>query len=103
MRRRADHDCVGLREALKSRGDVGRLTEGELLAAATTADLAHDDPACVNADMNRQRETTFALEARIQPLHRGEDPQACTHGALGRVLMRDGISEVQQKSVAEML
>ena len=64
-----------------------------------TAGRAKDDGAGVDADAERQPHVPVALEL----VERIDELQTCSHGALGRVLVRLGIAEVGEHPVAQEL
>ena len=64
-----------------------------------SAGLAEDDGAGVDADAERQPHVPVALEL----VERIDERQTCSHGALGRVLVRARVAEVGEHPVAQEL
>ena len=95
----ADHHSVRRRDRLETRGEVHRLAHGENLLMLFSAGLAEHDGAGVDADAERQPHVPVALEL----VERIDERQTCSHGALGRVLVRARVAEVGEHSIAQEL
>jgi hypothetical protein len=71
-------------------GNIGRLTERQLLRAASCADITdHYEPGVnANADLNRAKEPSVEV---LQLLY---DSQPCPDGSCGIILMGGWVAEV---------
>ena len=103
MRGLADRDGIGCGQPLDLGRDVGRLAQGELLAARTGAHLAHHDGAGVDADTDRDAQGVAGLQRGVQRADRLHDPEPGAHGALRIVLVRLRVAVVDEEAVAEVL
>ena len=98
----ADRDRARRRDRLDARSDVRRAPEGGGVGTRRVAHLANDSGTRVDADAR------FELDAvsGSMGVHVGEtieDREPREHGTLRVVLVREGISEVREQSVAEVL
>ena len=94
-----EHDLIGPRERLQARGEIRSLADDSmLLRLAGSDEVADNDQA--------GRETDAALQARIRERlergHGGDEFQPDPHRALGVVLMRLRIAEIDEHAVAHI-
>src|SRR5262249_50680113 len=83
--------------------DVGRLAEGELLAARRSTDLADHYRSRVYAHANGEDDSALSLQPRAQRGDRLEDADAGADRPARVVLPRRGVAEVDEKPIAEIL
>jgi hypothetical protein len=97
-RGRTQHERIGLSQSLQAGGDVGGLTQRQVLALLSAADLAHHDQPRVNADAHlegvREAGSYSKWQPGIEGLESRQDLQPRAHRALGIVFMGGGIAEV---------
>jgi hypothetical protein len=92
-----EDDLPGLGQSLQARGEVGGLADHRLLLRRAFADeIADDDKPGGNTDADGERLCSTGLQAR----HRRCYFQPRPHRALGVVLMRLRIAEIDQHPVA---
>src|SRR5262245_13768547 len=91
-----DEDGPGLGQGLKARRKTRRVTNHSMLPQRTLTEAADDHQTGGYANADRQR----LFRRRLQPCNRGSDIERRTHGSLGIVLVRTGITEISQYSVA---
>jgi hypothetical protein len=91
-----DHDGPGLRQGLKARRKARRVTNHSMLPQRTLTEAADDHQTSGYANADRQR----LFRRRLQPCNRGSDIERRAHGSLGIILVRTGITEISQYSVA---
>ena len=97
VRARRHDNAVGRRERLQPRGKVGRLPDDHLLLRRVGADqFADHHQAGRDADPPAQRSVRMGRQTR-QVAH---DRQGRSYRALGVVLMRAGIAEIDENAVA---
>ena len=64
--------------------------------------LTGDDDSSVQADANLQHDVEQLAEVRVQVNELIEDPQPGEHGPLRIVLMRSGVAEISNQTVADV-
>src|SRR5450432_3423209 len=100
MRRRTDQHAARLRVALQPGGEIGRVANNSLLAGrAYAARFAGNDNARRYAHAGLQRLSVPLL----QPCDLVDDLQSGAHGAFGRVLLRQGKTEIDQYAITKIL
>ena len=82
-------------------GNVRRFAECKLFVPCWTANLADHDRTGVNADADR--ELLRWIEPRVQRREPVQHLQARVHGSPRVVFVRDGVAEVDEQAVAEVL
>ena len=101
--RGGDHDAVGRREALQARGKIDGFTDsGVALFGALPNEIADHDEAGrdPDADGRRMAERTTRLD-RAGGRQHPHDLEPGAHRALGIVLMRGRIAEIDQNAIAD--
>ena len=100
MRLGRDDDLARRGVGLQPRGEVGGFAAGgQLGGRGAGADFSDDDQAGGDADAGLQRVAALRLER----CNRREHVQSRVHRALGVVLVRTRVAEVDQAAVAEQL
>jgi hypothetical protein len=99
----ADQHCVGIGQVLETGGNVGRLTQRQVLVTTASAHSADDDQAGMDANPDRQTRVLLALERWIQSAHRLDHAQAGSDRTLGIVFVRSGIAEINDASIRGLL
>ena len=105
MRSGADQNCVGTGEGLQTRGEVGRLADDRLLARGAFADrLADDDDPARDADACGDAGPVAAAGGPgVERRQRVEDREAGADRALGVLLPRVWVAEINQDAIAHEL
>ena len=98
-----EHHRVGRGQALETRGQVRGVAQGQVFVPSTAAHLPHHDEPGVDPDPHREPDSLVLDEPRIERPHRRQQLQAGAHGALGIVLMRLRIAEVDEQPIPQIL
>jgi hypothetical protein len=98
-----DDQGVGRSHLLQPCRKVQSVTERELLVGPRKTDLAHYNQPGVDRQPHGHPDAVVALQAGVQPGDGLEDPQPSPHGLVRVILVRGGVSEVDQHAVAEVL
>src|SRR5216684_6842799 len=93
-------DAIGSRGVLNPRSDIRHVAKH---VRPLVAALADDDGAAVYSDPHSKPGMPLARNAAIQRRHRIEDRESGEHSALGVVLVRMRITEVDQNAVSGVL
>ena len=88
---------------MDARGDIGHVSQCQLLLSAYTSHRANNDQSGVNSQPYRQSDAFILLQTGIQDANCVDDFQPGMDCALCIILMRLGIAEVHEKSVTEVL
>jgi hypothetical protein len=101
----ADQNGVGTGEGLQTGGEVGRVADDRLLARGAFADrLAdHDEPARDADAYGEVRPVAAAGSPGVERRQRVEDREAGAHRALGVLLLRIWVAEINQNAIAHEL
>jgi hypothetical protein len=101
--RGADHHGIGRRDALQAGGDVGRLAECQLLLLRPSPNPAHHHQAGMDAQAYSQLDPSLLSQVRIALPQGFYYSEPGPHRPLGLVFVRQGVAEVDQQAVAEVL
>ena len=104
VRSGADQNGVGTGEALQTGGEVGRVADDRLLARGAFADrLAdHHEPAR-DTDAHGEAGPVAAGYPGVERRHRFEDREASANRALGVLLLRVRVAEINEDAIAHEL
>ena len=94
---------IGRREALQTGGEVGGLAQGQLFLPGAASDLTHHDQPGVDPQAHGQLHAPLLRQAGIELPQGLDDAQPGPHRPLRVILMRQGVAEVDQQAIAEIL
>jgi hypothetical protein len=99
----ADHHRVGRRQAFQARGNVDRVSGGQVLMSPPTAHFPHDHGSGVEADAHCQLHAFLVVQVRIQAAGDGvDDAQAAMQGTLGVIFVRFGPAKIDEQSITQI-
>jgi hypothetical protein len=101
--RGTDHQGIGRCEPLQAGGEVGGLAERQLFLPGTSPHLTHDHQPGMDPQAYGQVHAPLLRQARIELAQGLHDPQPGPPGPLGVILMRQGVAEVDEQAIAEIL
>jgi hypothetical protein len=98
-----DHQGIGRREALQACRQVGCLAERQLFLPGPAPDLPDDHQPRMDPQTDGELHAAFLGQAGIEWPHGLHHPQAGPHRPLGVIFMRQGVAEVDEQAVAQIL
>ena len=98
-----EHHRIRLRQALEARGQVRRLPQRQVFVPPPAAHLPHHHEPGVDPDPHGQPDALVLAQPGVEYPQGLQYAQSGAHGALGIVLMRLRIAEVDEQPVPQVL
>jgi hypothetical protein len=98
-----DDQRVWRRQALEPSRHIGRVPQRQLFLSLSCPYSADHDESRVDAQAHGQAYPALLCQAGVELLQGLQHPQPGSHRALGIILVRQGVAEVDEQAIAEIL
>jgi hypothetical protein len=88
---------------LQAGGQVGRLAQRQLFLPRAASHVPDDDQPGVDPQAHGQLHPPLLHQASMELAHGFHHPQPGPHRALGVIFVREGVAEVDEQPIAEIL